>query len=293
MRPILKSLCLVATLLFSIKATSQYITITLKANYSNAVSVYHDEPLLLTVSLTNQEAMENKRWNNAADRRLNEMGELLKENKISREDFEKEKEKLVAAKREVNSHTIGAAGKPWSSILTWKLINVNNGEFVPLKVRSMVNPSSDEIAVLNDKNFYQAFFGIDAEEMKKIPAGTYQVVVEIDNNKSEPTVMMIKNESMPALIAGSEEMLLKIGQYYWHAGDAMQGMIYADKLLQKNPVSVEGLSLKGDLQVHSNLFQPALESYSKALKEFYKQNPVHAEPPEYLLGMIEWLKNQK
>lgn len=293
MRNNLYRICLATAILFSMKATSQSITITLKANYSNAVSVYQDEPLLFTVSVSNQEAMENKRWNNAADRRLNEIGELLKENKISREDFEKEKEKLVAAKREVNSHIIGAAGKPWSSILTWKLINVNNGEFVPLKVRSMVNPSTDEIAVLNDKNFYQAFFGIDAEEMKKIPAGTYQVVVEIDNNKSEPAGMMIKNESMPALIAESEEKLLKVGQYYWHAGEAMKGMMYADKLLQKNPVSVDGLSLKGDLQVHSNLFQPALESYSKALKEFYKQNPGITEPPEYLVGMIEWLKGKK
>ena len=87
-------------------------------------------------------------------------------------------------------------------------------------------------------------------------------------------------------------MLLKLGQYCWHAEDVVKGMSYAEKILKKNPVSLDGLSLKGDLQVLSSSYAPALESYKQALKEYYKQNGTGAEPPEYLLNMIEFVKKE-
>jgi tetratricopeptide (TPR) repeat protein len=101
---------------------------------------------------------------------------------------------------------------------------------------------------------------------------------------------MIKNESMPPAIANSDEMLLKAGQYCRHADDTTGGMKYADKLLQKNSNSIDGLSLKGDLQLLNNAYSPALELYKKALEEYYRQNGNRAEPPEYLLAMIEFAK---
>ncbi len=293
MKQIIYKLCLFVVIMLSINAASQPITITIKANYSNTVTIYHDEPLLLTVSLTNKVAQENSRWNRAADRRLNELEELLKENKITREAYDKERNTLLGGKRSLEFATVGKMGKPWSSMIKWKLINTNSGTEEMLNVKKMVNPSSEDVAVLNDKGYYTAYFGLDADEMKKIAAGSYEIIAETENEKSKPVVMTLKNETMPAAIAGNEEMLLKNGQYYWHAGDAERGMSYADKLLQKNPASVNGLSLKGDLQVMSNSYLQALDSYNMALKEFYKQNPGLTEPPEYLLGMIEWLKGQK
>jgi tetratricopeptide (TPR) repeat protein len=293
MKQIIYKLCLFVVIMLSINAASQPITITIKANYSNTVTIYHDEPLLLTVSLTNKEAQENSRWNKAADRRLNELEDLLKENKISKEVYDKERNALLGGKRSLEFATVGEMGKPWSSMIKWKLINTNSGTEDKLNVRKMVNPSSEDVAVLNDKGYYTAYFGLDVEEMKKIAAGTYEIIAEIENEKSKPVEVTLKNETMPAAIAGNEEMLLKNGQYYWHAGDVEQGMSYANKLLKRNPASVDGLSLKGDLQVMTNSYQPALESYNMALKEFYKQNPGLTEPPEYLLGMIEWLKGQK
>jgi tetratricopeptide (TPR) repeat protein len=156
----------------------------------------------------------------------------------------------------------------------------------------MINPSSEEIAVLNETGYYTAYFGIDDDKMKNIPAGIYELIASIEGETSEPVKLEIKELVIPASIASGEEMLIKLGQYYWHAGDAAKGMIYANQLLQKDPVSLDGLSLKGDLLVLENSYAAALESYSKAVKEYYKQNGAAADPPEYLLKMITWLKQQ-
>ncbi len=276
----------------SLRSTAQPITVTIRANYTKDIKVYHDEPLLLVVSLTNEQAQENGSWNKAADRGLEGLEELLKAGKIKKEEYDREKTRLTNGKKPVPAVTIGAAGKPWSSLIRWRMINTSTHAELVFTTRTMANPSTDDIAVLDDKGYYAAYFGIDADKMKGIPAGMYELIATVENENSEPVNIEIKNEAMPAMVASGEEMLLKMGQYHWHAGDAAKGMQYADQLLRKNPVSVDGLSLKGDLQVLNNSYADALTTFSQAAKEYYKQNGAGTEPPEYLLKMIAWVKEQ-
>lgn len=273
-------------------SAQQPYTVTLRVNYNAEAKLYHNEPVLFTVSVTNKEAQENRRWNKAADRRLNELEELLKANKISREDYDKEKKKLTDGKKEISSVTIGSSNKSWSSMVTWKAANTKNGEEITLTVKTLPNPSTENIAVLNENGYYQAYFGIDPDDMKKLTDGEYDITVIIEGESSEPVHLQVKKENMSATVANSEDMLLKTGQYYWHSGDSKKTMQYADMILAKNPASVDGLSLKADALLMTKSYQPALDTYNKALKEFYKQNPGISELPEYLLEMIEWVKTQ-
>lgn len=292
MKQVLIKIIAIIVLLISVRATAQPITVILRVNYSNNVKVYHDEPLLLVVSLTNEQAQENSSWNKAADRGLEGLEELLKAGKINREEYDREKTRLTSGKKQVSSVTIGTAGKPWSSYLQWKMVNTSNQTELPLTVRTMVNPASEDVAVLNETGYYSAYFGIDDDKMKNIPAGIYEITASIEGETSDPVKLEIRIPVMSALVASGEEMLLKFGQYYWHAGVIAKGMQYVNRLLQRNSVSLDGLSLKGDLQVLENSYSPALESYNKAVKEYYKQNGNGAEPPEYLLKMIAWVKEQ-
>jgi hypothetical protein len=289
---IINKVFVIAALLFSVKMTAQPITVTLTANYSRDVKIYHDEPLLLVVSVTNQEAQENSRWNKAADRRLTELEELLKENKISREDYDKEKKKLTDWKKEISSVTIGSPQKAWPSMISWKAVNTKSGEEAALTVKILPNPSTEMVAVLNEKGYYQAYFGIGPGEVKKLPDGEFDITAIIEAESSEPVHLQIQKANMPLIIANSEAMLLKTGQYYWHNENGVMAVQYADKILAKNPASLDALSLKGDGQVQQKLYQPALETYKKATAEYYKQNGAGSEPPEYLLTMIEFVKKE-
>lgn len=292
MRHVLIKIFAITILLVSLRSAAQPVTVTLRANYTTDVKLYHDEPLLLVVSLINEQARENSSWNNAADRGLEGLEELLKAGKIKREDYDREKARLTNGKKQVTAVTIGAKGRPWSSVVKWKMKSLNSqGELQPI-VRTMPNPSAEEIAVLDENAYYAAYFGVDADVMKSIPAGIYEMTVSVDGEASQTVRIEIKNEAMPALTASPEELLLRMGQYYWHAGDVPKGMQYADQLLRKNPASLDGLSLKGDLQVLNNSFADALTTFNQATKEYYKQNGTSAEPPEYLLRMITWLKEK-
>ena len=286
-------LLLALLLLWTTQSMAQKpITVTLSINYNSDLKVYHDEPLLLTVSVTNKEAQEDRRWNKAADRRLNELEELMQSNKISRENYDKEKKKLTDGKKEISSVTIGSSDKSWPSMVIWKAENTNSGVETTLRVKPLPNPSTEPVAVLDDKGFYQTYFGIDPGDMKNLPDGDYDIKAVIDGESSEAVHLLVRKENMSATVANSEEILLKTGQYYWHSGDSKRAMQFAEMILAKNPDSIDGLSLKADTQVMTKSYQPALETYNKALKEFYKQNPGNSEPPEYLLAMIEFVKKE-
>lgn len=283
---------LLVILSFQLNA-QQPVNISLGLNYSSSQKLYHNEPLLLTVTITNREAQENNRWNRAIDRRLNEMDDLLKENIISAENYENEKNQLNAVKRPVPSITLGSQDKPWSSLVKWKMINSNTGTEIVLPVTILSNPFPESIAILDEKGYYISYFGISPQDMKQIRgASTWQLTATMGSERSNDIRLEIKEEIMPMAIAETEEMWLRIGQYYWHANNAENTIQFADRILKKNPLSLDGLSLKADGLILQKSYLPALEVFNKALTEYYKQNGVNSEPPEYLVESIAWIKKQ-
>ncbi len=282
---------LLLTLSLQLKA-QQPVTVSLSLNYNSGQKLYHNEPLLLTVTITNREAQENSRWNRAKDRRLNELDDLLKANKISRENYEKEKTQLNTSKRTISSLTLGNQNSPWSSLVKWKMVYSGTGAEVELPVTVFTNPSPESIAILDEKGYYIAYFGINPQDMKKIPGGAYQINAIVGGERSDVAQLELRDEIMPLVIAETEEMWLRIGQYYWHANDAEKTIQYADRILKKNPLSLDGLSLKGDGLIIQQSYLPALETFSKAVTEYYKQHGINSEPPGYLLESIAWIKKQ-
>ncbi len=264
--------------------------LTLQVNYKKAVKIFKDEPVLLTLSIVNKEAQENQRWNNAGNRRLHELDELLRTNKISREEYDKEKQEIINSKKKVQPLSIGSIDKPWHSIIHWKLLNETNGKEYSITIRALPNPGSAPVAVLDEKGFYKVWFGINAAEWKMLPAGKYNLAATLYDKSSGFVQIEVMEANMPVAVVESEEMMLRSGKYHWHTGDAANGMIYAERLLKKNSASLEGYSLRADLFVLQQKFSEALNDYQAALKLFYKEYPGVSEPPEYLLEMIAWVK---
>jgi len=270
----------------------QPFRVSVQADYSKAVKLYHDEPLLLIVTLMNPAAQDQHNWNMAADRRLNKLEQMIKEGSISREQFEKEKMLVLQGKKNVPAVHIGKAGQPWRTLVKWKMVKEATTTEMRVPVTLLQLPSTDDTAVLDENGYYAAYFGIDPDQIKQIPAATYVLTATVENETSEPVRIEIQNPDMPSGVAVSERMLLKTGQYHWHKGDGVKTKEYADRILAINPNSLDGLALKGDGQLLQKEYLPAMESYKKAIQEYYRQYGANSEPPEYLFGMMEFIKKE-
>jgi hypothetical protein len=275
------------------KATAQTsISISLKVNQETEAAVFHNEPVLFDVMVTNQAAQADERWNMAADRRLDEMKELLGNGQLKQDDYDKEKMAIEKNKRKTGAVTLGSASSSWVTTISWRVMNTANREEVQLPVKLMKKPETSGIAVLDANAVYMACYGINPEDLKSVAPGTYAIELSVNNILSNAVLLKVAGAMMDGPLANSEPMLLRLGEYYWHEEDAVNTMLYADKLLAKNPSSLDGLSLKGDGQVLQKSYLPALETYNKAVKEYYKQNGAGSEPPEYLFSMIAFVKKE-
>ena len=286
------SIVFLLCLIFVATQAQKTITINLKVNEEQEATVFQNEPVLFDIAVSNKRAEVNERWNKAADRRLDEMKELLKQGQIKQEDYDKEKTLIEKNKRSIDVTTLGSETSSWASGISWKIMNTANRNVVVLPIKLMKRPDPGGKAVLDADGYYMASFGIGPEELKSVAPGTYAIEVSVNNLLSNAVVLKVENGMMSETMANSEAMLLRLGIYYWHAEDAARTIQYADKILAKKPTSLDGLSLKGDGQVLQQSYLPALETYNKAVKEYYKQNGAGSEPPEYLLSMIGMVKEK-
>jgi tetratricopeptide (TPR) repeat protein len=261
---------------------AQQVNIKLKINEGDEATVFRDECVLLDVAVFNKKAQSDRLWNMTGEERMDELNELLKLGKIKQEE----------SRRKTTATELGSATASWTSAISWKVMNTANRNYIELPVILMKKPSTEGKAVLDANGYYIACYGIAPGDLKSVPPGTYAVECIINNIPSNAVLLKIQNGMMNNAVAASEPVLLRFGQYYWHNENGEKAIHYADMILEKNPSSLDALSLKGDGQVQQKLYQPALETYKKAAAEYYKQNGVNSEPPEYLLTMIEFVKKE-
>lgn len=288
------SRCVVSLFLLAIgiQLQAQRININLNVNEEKEVVVFQDEPVLFDIAIFNKKAQADKLWNITGEERMGELNELLKNGKIKQEEYDKEKISIEKSRRMPATTELGTATASWTTAINWKTMNTASRNYIQLPVTLMKKPSTDGKAVLDGDGYYIACYGIAPGDLKSVPPGTYAIECIINNIPSNAVQLILKSGMMSEVMAGSESVLLRSGLYYWHSGNGERVLEYADKILAKNPSSLDGLSLKGDGQVLQKSYLPALETYNKAVKEYYKQNGAGSEPPEYLFSMIEFVKKE-
>ena len=92
---------------------------------------------------------------------------------------------------------------------------------------------------------------------------------------------------------GYDARLIQKASFYYHGAENEKALNVLNGILQKNPGSLEALSLRGDVFVQQKKYPEALKDYRSALDLYYRQAGSFSEPPEYLLEMIELVKAQQ
>jgi len=271
---------------------AQKINVSLEINESKETTIYQNESVLMDVAVFSRKAQADRRWNMAGEERMNELNELLRQGKIKQEDYDSEKAGIEKNKRSVQSIELGSATSSWTSAVSWKVMNTANGNEINLPIRLLKKPSTEGKAVLDADGYYLACYGISPEDMKTVSAGTYAIECLVNNIPTASVVLKVQNGMMDTGKAGADASLLRTGQYYWHNENGDKTVEYAERLLAKNPASLDALSLKADGQYLQNQYEAAMASYKKAAAEYYRQNGAGAEPPEYLLMMIDVVKKK-
>jgi tetratricopeptide (TPR) repeat protein len=267
--------------------------ISLLSENNSSLTVYHDEPVIFSVTLTNPEARFAREWNLASDRDMAELNEKLKTDTSGREKYLSEIERLRSGKKEIISFSIGSKQEPWFKMIKWEILKLASGAGLTSQPQFLLYQQMDSVAILGAGAYYKVYFGISETEIQNWNAGKYQVRAICGQMISEPVELIIRAEKIPAAMAESVPVLFKKGRYEWLNDNPDKAIQASAKILEKNPKQPDALAFRGEIFVQKKNYAAALKDFQDALQLYKEKQPGQFEPPEYLLGMIAWLKEQK
>jgi len=268
----------------------------LQINGRREAIVFQGAPLILSVRLANQRAMNADLQNKA-----NEAHQKEVQTTSARGNVPKEKTELALASfakpLKIPSVTLGGEQTGWEQYLHFVLQeDARNSKALSWPLKLITVPPQKTL-VLDQKNTAQLDYALAPESAAGLGLGQYYIVavVEVpgDSNlaadrwrgrvESGPVELTIKER--PARMSREEEenASLNLAHFYLATGEFKHALEDARKVVALNPNSIPGYILVGRAQEKLGDPRAALAAMDKALHEFYRQHPHPDEPPAYLI----------
>lgn len=268
-------------------ASAQNFNISLNANDVKEDSVYVDEPILFTITLSNQFAAYNLRHNREAQSYLDELKAQLSKGEIKQEYYDSETARVKATMKKAEEAKVGSQEQPWAKQVQFVILKVE-GDTSRMQLAPFQYPETKAAVVLNENTYEQAAYGIE----NKLGAGEYNIATRLQGATSDMVRLTVLPQKIPNDVLNSEAMLLHFGNYYSMLADNKKALEYASRAIVLFPNSVKAYLMRGDIYQRQEKWNESLADYETSLKLFYEQYPDSYEAPEYTIEMIEFVKEK-
>jgi hypothetical protein len=269
------------------------ISMACRANEQTKITVYKDEPLIISVSMVNDDAIHAASFNAPLEDQIKELERKFKENMITADRFKGAVEEVKEQMLTVRIYRIGGP-KGWPYFIKFQTLLEDSWKELEWPLRLLLQYPSSNVVTLDGWTSCYAEFGLDPEDIGR-PQGEIKVksIVEIGKNmtvESNIVTINILTEKMPEKDKDKEEILIAKGRYAYKRGLYDEAIKYVQKVLQFNPNSRPSLNLLGKIEEKRGNLNAALSAYEKSLEEFDKQYPDAYEPPRLIESNITRLR---
>lgn len=271
------------------EASAQNFVLVLRVDQEE---VYADEPLVFSTSISNPLAQKNHAWNQEVDRELARLAVAFQEKKIDEEAYGKETERLKKGRKETRVMTVGTKEMPWYKMVNFRVYTADSAMVTGWPIEVLGRSYSDSVAVMDERGYYLVKHHVPIEGMAKLRPGEYRVSVGLDSVVSKEIRVKVLGQKMPAEVKNRKETMLRLGKYYVQALEGDAALEYAERVLKKEPGDLGGLILRGEALVVKGMYGEALTAFEGALEIYRRTWADEEEPPDYILGMIEWLRER-
>lgn len=270
--------------------------ISMQINRTHEMTIYQGIPLIFSITLANQRAMNSALKNVANENHIKELQAAVSRVEINREKAEKIISSL-RQKEEIRVIRLGDEQTGWEQFVRFE-IRLPDGKQQPLAwPLKLVAQPKEETVTLDDKNTFQLDYAFEPAGAAQVQKGEYQIVAVLEvpaetklpsdrwRGRVESEPVKLKINEKPARLSKEEEerFNLDLARYFMTAGDVKNALDHAQKAMTVNPKSIPALIETGDAKEASGDLEGALSAYQKAMQEFYQQYPDSYEAPEYLI----------
>lgn len=270
------------------------IDILCRANEEPSVTVYADEPLILSVAMVNDAAATAASHNTPLIDQIQELERKIKAEQMEEEEFKRSVEEIEQSMMKVRIYRLGGP-LGWPRFIKFQSLSEDTWEDVNWPLKLLVHHPDTQVVDLDASTSCYAEFGLDPQDAQR-PKGEFRVraVVEIvkgKNIESDVVTVNLLQKKMPKAKTSNEETLLAKGRYAYKRGLYEDAKEYVQRVLKANPHSLLALNLLGEIEERRKDLSAALSAYEKALVEYNKKYSDTLEPPRSLLMKIDMIRD--
>jgi len=243
--------------------------------------------------MSDPSVMEDEYHNKTIDMQIAEVEAKLKKEKISKEEYNEEVERLKSQKIEIKLLSLGSESKPWPETVEFYILEKEEWRRSTLDLELLYHsPTEPELSFTGNLVAY-AEYGLEPEKADNIQEGVHQIKAVTPIAESNLIVIRIvqKDDRKP-----SEQKLRSIAEYHIKKKRYKDAFKASSRILKKNPHSISALILMSDYHTSRKEYDKALELLEKAKKEYGTRHPDWYEPPSYIqkkITRIELLKDKE
>jgi len=270
------------------------IFVECRVNEETDIEIHEDEPLILSLSIINDEAIQAAQHNTPIEIERQELDRKYKENQISEKEYKSSVEEIDRSKRNFRTYRFGSP-KGWVPFIQFRVQSTEGWRDLNWPLKLLMHDPPDNVVELNASTSCYVEWGLDPQDSTKVARGEYQlkaIVKIMEPVESNVVTVIFLGEKLPKAVMNSEEQLLARGRYYYKSCLFKEAKGYAEKALKINSNSIGALMLLGDIEENKGNYTNALKLYRKAEKEVYSQmKGEEYDPPEYIISKIITLQN--
>jgi tetratricopeptide (TPR) repeat protein len=265
------------------------LDIQARANGKTESVLHRGLPLVISVSIINNAAMQNASYNRALEMKLRDLRKRRESGDISDAVFDRDRDRIRNKKLPVTTWRIGGPAR-WPDFIRIQQKALDAWRNIDWPLHLVMASPGTQIAELDDVHGCYAEFGLDPEEVAGIPDGEYilRAVVTLVGKEtldSDPITLKITHEELSAEEQVAEQLFYDRGAYSLQRGFIERARETVRQGLEIYPTSLMLLGLSGDIEVQAHNTREALRIFEKALEEFSRQHP-DAEPPRVFISKI-------
>ena len=273
------------------------ISMQFRANEKTSTAVYEDEPLILSVAIVNDGAVQAASYNASLEIQRQELERKFNTKQIKEEEFKRRVTEIEQRKLKLRIYRLGGP-KGWTHFIKFYILSEDIWKEVNWPLNLLTFYPHTKVAELDASTSCYVEFGLDPQDTSRLPQGEFHVkaraeMVEGKSVESNIVIVNLLREKLPEAKENEEETLLSKARYYYKKGIYDEAREFVDRALLVNPQSIQSLILLGDIEEGRKNLSIALSTYEKALDEFQRQYPDSRGAPRSLVSKINRLRVSK
>ena len=262
---------------------SEKLLLILRVNEEFYATIYKDDPVILSLNISNTSTLEDEQYNRFLDDEISELTERLEKEEITEDEYNEEKERLETQKVTIDLPQIGEDGAPWYEAVSFHTKSEETWEPLAWELEELHHsPLEDKVTMVSEEQAYLEY-ALSPEKTGTMPEGPFEVKAILGDAESNSVLIGFSREEDPE---PTEDKNIMIARYLMTTGALVAAESLIGKMTKGAPDSTQSHIMKGEYYEAAGDYEKALESFKLALEAFNRENPDEYEPPVYIESMI-------